>query len=100
MSGGCVTAGDVRRPTYTAQADQLVRSFLTTLANFDLAYEHERAQLAASRVAPSLRARLLSRLEREHQARREPYVRHLALLREQHGRCAASGLRVKQQLDV
>ncbi len=58
----------------------LLQSLRATLTNIDLEYEQERERLVGRTKDESLKTRLLEKLKRQHQQRREPYVQQLAVL--------------------
>jgi hypothetical protein len=66
----------------------LLNSFVSTLANFDLAYEEERRKVGRTIADPNVRLLVLERLKRRHWEKRDPYVRQLAILRDRIGRAA------------
>jgi hypothetical protein len=82
--GDCQMSGEADRPFYSPHVQSPMQSLLATLADIDFAYEHERAKLSQSRTQASLKVCLLAQLERRHREQREPYVRQLALLQDQH----------------
>jgi hypothetical protein len=72
--------GDTRA-RYCSQASlSLIQSLLATLADIELEFEQRREKV---RGTPDIRlkARVLTRLKAEYEARREPYVRELLAFR-------------------
>jgi hypothetical protein len=60
----------------------LFQTLLATLANLDFDYERERERVSRSTTDPHMSTRLLRRLEERHRERRDPYIRHLAILQD------------------
>jgi hypothetical protein len=60
----------------------LINSLSATLSNIDVEYEFELARIRAT-AKPDLRAMILDTVIQRHLERREPYVRHIAELRNQ-----------------
>jgi hypothetical protein len=78
-------SGDPCRPFYPPHGQGLMQVLQATLADIDFEHEHERSKLSRARFADaSLKAGLLAQIERRHLERREPYLRQLALLQQQH----------------
>jgi hypothetical protein len=71
---------DVKRTLYSAEVQPLLQSLLATLADLDFDFDRERERVSSSTKDPKLRDSLLRKLGERHRERREPYVRHLALL--------------------
>ena len=67
-------------PVYSPALLPLMQSLLTTLANLDCEHEHEVGRVTRSSTPASLKPHLLAKLTERHRERRQPYVRHLALL--------------------
>ncbi len=64
---------------YSAAALPLIQSLLSTLADIELELEQECDKIR-SITDSELKGLMLERLQAKHLARREPYVRRLALL--------------------
>ena len=78
-----VVRSDTLQPRfYSPDNEVLLQSMLTTLADLDFAYEQERERVSRSTQDVNLRARMLQKLRDQHGERREPYLRHLTVLRE------------------
>jgi hypothetical protein len=60
----------------------LIHSLSATLANIDLEHKGELERLALSTVEADFAALIMATLRKRHQQRREPYLRHLEMLRE------------------
>jgi hypothetical protein len=60
----------------------LIHSLSSTLGNIDLEHKGELERLALSTVEGDFAAVIMATLQKRHQQRREPYVRHLEELRE------------------
>ncbi len=73
---------DTRRTYYSPATLPLIQSLLATLANIEFEFERE-CEKADSILDAQLKARVLERLKVQHQARREPFVRQLSVLRKQ-----------------
>jgi hypothetical protein len=71
---------EVQSPFYAADVQPLLQSLLATLADLDFDFERERERVSNSTSEPKLREPLLRKLAERHRERRDPYVRHLALL--------------------
>ena len=71
-----------QRPVYSPDVQPLLQSLLTTLADLDFDYEQERERVNNSTKDPTLKSRLLRKLAERHRARRDPYIRHLAILQD------------------
>lgn len=71
------------RPFYSPDLQPLLQSLLKTLADIDFEYEQDRERLLNSVGDATVRDSLLKMLGERHRERREPYIRHLAVLQEQ-----------------
>src|SRR5215211_4550489 len=77
-----VRVHSVQSRFYSPDAEVLLQSMLTTLADLDFAYEKERERVSSSTQDANLRTRMLQKLRERHRARREPYIRHLSELQQ------------------
>ena len=81
--------------TSTVRLATLIHSLSSTLGNIDLEHKGELERLALSTVEGDFAAVIMATLQKRHQHRREPYVKHLEELREH----ARQDLRLNQCKD-
>jgi hypothetical protein len=65
---------------YSPTFQPLLQSLLATLADIDLDYEQERAQLSNTSPDTNIKIRALEKLKARHHERRQPYIQQLAIL--------------------
>jgi hypothetical protein len=65
---------------YSPTFQPLLQSLLATLADIDLDYEQERAQLSNTLPDTNIKIRALEKLKARHHERRQPYIQQLAIL--------------------
>jgi hypothetical protein len=65
---------------YSPNLQPLIQTLLSALADIDFEYECEREKLDRNPLDLSTKTRVLERLKTQHQERRTPYIRQLAIL--------------------
>ncbi len=65
---------------YSPNLQPLLQSLLSAVADMDFEYECEREKLSGRPLSRDEKIRRLETLRAQHQIRREPYVRQLAVL--------------------
>ena len=65
---------------YSPNLQPLIQTLLSALADIDFEYECEREKLDRNPLDLSTKTRVLERLKTQHQERRMPYIRQLAIL--------------------
>lgn len=78
---GAQGQGQTQFRYYSPALLPLIQSLLATLANMEFEFEQECERVRGA-TDIQLKARVLERLRAQHQARREPYLRELAVLQQ------------------
>ena len=63
-----------------ADIQPLMQTLLATLADIDFEHQCELEKVKSSATEPSLKAKIITRLEQRHRERRHPYVQELVAL--------------------
>lgn len=67
---------------YSPATQPLLQSLLSTLADIDFEYEQAKEKISKNSPDMNLKIRVLEKLRAQHQERRTPYIRQLAVLQE------------------
>lgn len=75
-----VTERDPQPRVCPADIQPLMQTLLATLADLDFEHECELEKVKNSATDPSVKAKMITKLEQRHRERRQPYVQELLAL--------------------